>query len=122
MSLQSFDPPGPTWNDAVDPPVLRGSLCSDCGASQFPAGSRCRACGSHRVTEIDIGSYGQIHTFTRMAGAERPVAVGEVMLMGGVKVFGLIEPQEAVRVGASVTFAPHDGVMRFEVETAGGAS
>jgi len=43
---------------------LRGSTCSDCTATTFPAGSSCPRCGSEAMTAVTLPGTGTIWSFT----------------------------------------------------------
>jgi uncharacterized OB-fold protein len=118
MAYQLPDPSPATFAQRDDGQVPIGLSCSACKAISFPSGPSCRMCGSHNVAAIDLERHGRVLNFTRIATQGAPIAVGEIRLDDGVKIFGAIEPSIAAAVGAKVTFEPVNNTMIFKVEGA----
>jgi hypothetical protein len=72
--------------------VLLGVRCGDCGTSFFGAVDHCRRCTSDNLDLVELGSGGELYSYTVVyrAGADwtgpEPYALAEVVLPSGVAV------------------------------------
>ncbi len=56
---------------------LRGSTCSDCAATMFPAGDSCPRCGSVALTAVALPGTGTIWSFTVQQFEPKPPYRGD---------------------------------------------
>ncbi|KLO28765.1 DNA-binding protein [Mycolicibacter heraklionensis] len=90
-----------TWPDPD--PHLIGSRCSDCGATAFPAQSRCPKCSSAQVTEILLPRSGVLVAWTTQGFPPGPPfagPTGEAFTPFGI---GLVQLDDVIRVEARLT-------------------
>ena len=103
-----------TWPD--EQPHLIGSRCDDCGATTFPAQSRCPRCGHAAMSELKLPRAGTLVAWTTQ---EFPPVVpyagdetGEQFEPFGV---GLVQLGDVVRVESRLT--EHDPAkLRFGMD------
>jgi len=103
-----------TWPD--EHPRLIGTRCDDCGATTFPAQSRCPRCGHAAMSEFELPREGTLVAWTTQ---EFPPVVpyagdetGEKFEPFGV---GLVQLGDVVRVESRLT--EHDPAkLRFGME------
>ena len=56
----------------VDPPVLAGSGCAECGVVVFPSAMRCPACASAAMEQQSLPNRGRVWTWTSQSFAPKP--------------------------------------------------
>lgn len=78
-------------------PVLLGVQCGDCGTSFFGAAEHCRRCTSENLEPVELGSGGELHSYTVVHRAAagwtgpEPYALAEVVLPSGVAVTSRVQ-------------------------------
>lgn len=88
---------------SIDAPRLLGNRCAACGEPFFPAASGCTRCSGQELEPLDLGTRGQLWTFTIQGFRPKPpfdgndgeqgfvpFAVGYVEMEGGLKIEGRI--------------------------------
>jgi len=93
-----------TW--PADEPHLIGSRCSACGATTFPAQSRCPRCGQATMADLELPRRGTLVSFTTQGFLPFPGYAGG-MAMEDFRPFGvgLVQLDDVVRVEARLTEA-----------------
>jgi len=90
---------------------LRGTVCAQCGAKNFPPRADCSSCLSDQMEWFPITGEGALISHTKAtfapAGFEKdvPYRLGVAEFADGIKVFGRIDgtlPDEAVKAGMKV--------------------
>lgn len=107
-----------TWPDPA--PALLGSRCKQCGATQFPVGISCEACGSEDIAVERLPGRGQLWTWTiqrfmpkspynssETPETFKPYGVGYLDLPSGMKIEGriLCDDPESLKIGQPMEVA-----------------
>jgi uncharacterized protein len=90
-----------TWPDAN--PQLIGSKCGDCGATAFPAQSRCPRCSRAEMSELPLPRRGTLVAWTTQGfppGAPYKGPFGEEFVPFGV---GLVQLDDVIRIEGRLT-------------------
>jgi uncharacterized OB-fold protein len=91
-----------TWPD--EPPHLIGSQCDDCGATTFPAQSRCPRCSHAAMSELRLPRRGTLVAWTTQGFVPKLPYAGketaETFTPFGV---GLVQLGDVVRVESRLT-------------------
>jgi len=107
----------PFWAALADRRVLVQE-CPSCGARRFPRLPSCPRCAAEGGVDVDVPGTGTVYSFVRVHRAltpasadEVPYAIATVDLDGGGRIFGRVEPAEAVEIGLAVAprFVDHGG-------------
>ena len=86
----------------MEAPRLRGSRCSACGETTFPAQKGCPSCTAQGCEEVELSSRGTLWTYTIQRFPPPPPYAGETEGFVPYAV-GYIELPEGVRVEARLT-------------------
>ncbi|MEM1113953.1 MAG: OB-fold domain-containing protein [Pseudomonadota bacterium] len=104
-----------TWPS--ESPRLIGSVCADCGCTEFPARDSCPACGSVRVGPQELPTHGTLWTWTvqrflpkspynsgETLETFKPYGVGYIELPGAVRVEGRLTENDPdkLRIGMAM--------------------
>jgi uncharacterized OB-fold protein len=107
----------PFWAALAERRVLVQE-CPACGRRRFPRLPSCPYCAAEGGTDVEVPGTGTVYSFVRMHRAltpamadEVPYTIATVDLDGGGRIFGRVEPAEAVVIGLAVgpVFVDHDG-------------
>lgn len=106
----------PYWNALVDHRVLV-QVCNECGRQRIVRLPACPYCAAEGGEDLEVPGTGVVYSFVRVhrpltpaAADEAPYCVAAVDLDGGGRIFGRVEPPEAVVIGMRVTpvFVDHE--------------
>ncbi|WP_409329622.1 Zn-ribbon domain-containing OB-fold protein [Trujillonella humicola] len=113
LTVPGVTPVDPTVFASLDPPLLAGSRCPDCGTLSFPAARSCPRCMRSSVEPVELPDRGTVWTWTVQGfppkppyvpppGGFVPFPVGYVDL-GGVLVEGrLVADPAGLEIGLPV--------------------
>jgi len=91
-----------TWPD--ENPHLIGSRCGDCGATTFPAQSRCPRCSKANMAELALPQRGTLVAWTTQGFVPKlPYAGGDTAESFTPFGVGLVQLDDVVRVEARLT-------------------
>ncbi len=120
MALPAPDPDAlsaPYW-EALGEHRVTVQVCPSCRRQRIVRLPSCPYCATEGGEDLDVPGTGVVYSFVRVHRAltpasadEVPYCVATVDLDGGTRIFGRVEPPEAVEIGLGVAprFVDHDG-------------
>ena len=115
------------WPDET--PLLKCSVCQQCGALAFPKNKSCGACGSENVIAQTLPSEGRLWTYTiqhfmpkapysssETAETFRPFAIGYVELPGALRIETRIPLDDGKPLAIGMAMALDFYVHRIEAD------
>jgi uncharacterized protein len=102
------------YDEASGSVTLLASECTRCGRAFFPPRRRCAACAEETLRHKQLGTQGQIGSFTtlhrtpRDAWVTAPYVIAEVLLADGVIIYGHILGSDGddLQIGMPVRLVP----------------